>query len=272
MRTTRYALFGFLLSVSPIVGAQEQDSAGAVVSPDSTGGGPGIQANAAYNKKLRERELQSAVQKAREMRALKNAIAAAPMAPIPYTPPPETEPEPAPTSPPPSSGEGYGPPPVPSSPNAGDVQNALMEATNRAPDVELPSSGRNRSGGLLGKLLGKDDESGGVPDAPTFDSPPPSYQPPPSSPYEGETVEPMNEAPASAPSADERDAPIFVKRNQGDSGRSGTIKAEVEIDIEGVDVILPQGSSVTILEERDGFARVRIPDGRTGIVDRSAIE
>lgn len=263
MKKTLFTLLGSLFVLTG--GASSQDGSSPVSSPAATPPGFGMQASAARNKILAEREMRAALQKAREMKALQYSTAAQPMAPIPWVP--EPKPDPAPTqgpaynAPQPSAPS---PPVPPSSPNSAEVEQALMRATNQ-PSVELPSNGS--SGNLFSKLLGKKDRPSSIPDSPAFEAPP--------SPYEAEAVEmsePNNVAPP-APEPSSGVAPIFVNRNQGGgSGSSGSVKYEVDIDVNGVDVILPKGSRVTILDERDGFARVRIPDGRMGIVDRSAIE
>ncbi|MDF1849372.1 MAG: hypothetical protein P1U85_00965 [Verrucomicrobiales bacterium] len=269
MKKTLFAILGLAI-LSPC-GSEAQDSTAAVPP------GYGIQSSAARNKKLREQEMQAAVQRAREMKALQYSTAAQPMAPIPWVP--EPDPEPPPTSATPSVSPSYGPVPQaprpPSSPNPEAVEQALRASTNQG-SVELPSSNQ-KSGSLFSKLLGKKDEP--APMAPTGAS---SYQNPAPSPYESASVEMTPRPPApqpQAPPAPSVSSPppsggsIFVNRGGSSSGgSSGKIKYEVDVDVNGVDVVLPRGSQVSILEEQDGFARIRIPDGRVGIVDREAID
>ncbi len=342
MKKILFTLLG-LSGVLP-AGASAQDSSPPTATLSATKissaipPGFGLQASAARNKILSERDMQTAVQRAREMKALQYATAYQPMVPIPWVP--EPKPVPSSSSAPTINSPQPSAPRPPQSPNAGEVEQTMMQATNQSL-VEVPSNGK--SGNLFSKLLGRKDRSGSIPDSSAFDVPAgaASYQDT-SSLYESEALEmnqpsdvpdvssvhpeggsifvnrnqgggllgrkdrsgsipdppdfdvsagaasyqdtsPLNESeglemnqPSGVPDVSPvplEGGSIFVNRNQGGgSGDSGSIKYEVDVDINGVDVILPKGSQVMILDERNGFARVRIPDGRTGIVDRSAID
>lgn len=245
------------------------------IGQDSTSANPpgfGIQSSAARNKKLQDQELQAAVQKARELKALQYHTAAQPMAPIPWSPEMEGETEieraaaaseagPVPQAP----AQASGPPP---SPNSEAVEQALIEATNQTA-VDLPSEGKSEN--LLLRMLRKKYEK--IPDTPEYDAPSvTSNRAPAPSPYTSGSVE-MSGTAAGSSAPQRNGGSIFLNRGGGNAaGATGSVKYETDVDVNGVDVILPQGATVSIIDERGGFARVRIPDGRIGIVHRSALE
>ncbi|MCH1408626.1 MAG: hypothetical protein L7V87_06325 [Verrucomicrobiales bacterium] len=202
-------------------------------------------------------------------------------------------------------GDGADTPPAPDSvpiQRGGDSTGAVMDPNSidaliseAAGDSESTPSetqvGNDRKSGLLSKLFKKRDDSGtSVPagasasgpvsapagemaatDAPTTPAPPAGN---------GEIPDPVAyDAPAPpAPSAtppptQEGPAPIFQRRESGDTGgTSASVARTGTAMVNGVKVKLYKGSNVRILRKSGGTAQIRLPDGRTGTVDSSLLQ
>jgi len=302
----------------------------------SSGAVYGTQGSAARNKQIHDREMQQAIQKARQMKALKAAMAAQAQAQRQrgYTTasqfmeanrPPvsvatdgsatdDSDSDSASSGTSSSSGQstvpdfqpsnessGGGTPGVPdpsnpyASPSSGggdasgegeSAEPAGRPAPPPPPRGNRPQRDSGGDGGLLAKLFGggNDDdrsptrrpssESGrGSPGngSPGTTSGATSGRPGASEPIP-EPAE-TSSGPAMPESQPSERAPIFVNRPESTAseGEPATVASRIEADVEGVAVTLYEGTGVTILEQRGDLATIRLPDGRTGTVDATAL-
>lgn len=136
-----------------------------------------------------------------------------------------------------------------------------------------PSEVDERKG--LGRLFGRKNQNSGALPAENLDLLPPA----PDVVDEEELVSDGGGALPEAPQwAEQRPAPqptqeasIFVKRQPEAEGEIVTVLSNAQAEVEGVRVMLYEGSKVHLISKSGSRASIRLPDQRTGTVDLSAL-
>jgi hypothetical protein len=269
--------------------------------------GYGVQGSLAVTRAQNEADMQRALQRARETRALKEAMAAyAPTRQIPSTPAQFlTANRPAPPLPQ-SGGAVTSIAPVERVPEVPYFEKPVeFPSPEPAPSpspvsIETPSPPASR-GGLLDRLFKREKEApetassnsqlplrGELPPAPpvapavppTVSSPspdripePPSFRETAPSPRAGEPS--MAEKPilSSPPEPEEEIAPIFQRRvAPSAAGETATVTVESEATVSGVLVRLYKGDQVRVLSRNGSEATIRLADQRVGTINAGVLK
>ncbi len=164
---------------------------------------------------------------------------------------------------------------------------AMLDSVSAPETAELP--GREEKSGFLGKLFGRDRDTGSAPqpipapaaepqselppemaEAPAFPEESADAPIPEPEPFETASVDPQP-APEPAPSAPVAD--IFTRRSNADMGaaETATVTTEVQADVGGVLVTLYEGTKVGVISRDGATAKIRLQDQREGTVRASAL-
>ncbi len=138
--------------------------------------------------------------------------------------------------------------------------------------VDLPSSSSGRNGnGLLSRWFGKKDEplpaeiGAPVPTEPVAGELSDSQDSGGGLPETPQWVEEASPAPAPVESS------IFVNRDSSSAGKLVTVSDTTQADVEGVRVMLYQGTQVNLISKSGDRASIKLPDQRVGTVELSAL-
>lgn len=269
--------------------------------------GYGVQGSLAMSRAQNDADMQRAIQRARETKALKEAMVAyAPTQQL-YTTPAQFLSANRPPAPAPRNNTGVtATSPVKTSSEIPDFEkpaNTSRPEATPAPVSVTPTELPSRRGGLLDRLFKREKESPevapSVAPVPSGGDLPPG--PPPAAPSMGNTSNPPSadripeppsfgsttpgpsaaesnmptEAGAPAPPAaedTEEVAPIFQRRAAAASPAAGelaAVTAESEANVDGVLVRLYEGDKVTVLSRSGSDAMIRLPDQRVGRISAS---